>query len=124
MSKSMLIVADERATTRWLPGYCSARGFKVQTASTASEAIALLGSGFKPDVGLVDAVLGAEDGYVLCQDIRALQPSAYLVMTSARAGHVARLKARAAGADAYLSKPFALDDLADLIETREVQSWD
>jgi DNA-binding response OmpR family regulator len=124
MSKTMLIVADEGATARWLPLYCEQSGWSVAIARDAAQARARLAQGCQPAVALVDAVLGEDDGYETCQEIRHARPDAYLVMTSARAGRVARLKARAAGADAYLSKPFELADLADLIESRKAQSWD
>lgn len=122
MPKSMLIVADERASLRWLPGFFGARGWSLRTAATAAEAMAKIAEGVRPDVALVDAVLGEDDGYETCQDLRRALPDAYLVMTSARTGHVARLKARAAGADAYLAKPYGLDELARLVEAREVRS--
>lgn len=124
MPKTMLIVADECATARWLPGFCVERGWSVETARDAAQARAQLEAGSEPDVALVDAVLGEDDGFETCQEIRQARPDAYLVITSARAGRVARLKARAAGADAYLPKPFELEALARLIETREAQSWD
>lgn len=124
MQRTMLIVADECATARWLPEFCTKCGWRIQTAKNAAQARDQLNAGCEPDVALVDVVLGEDDGFETCQEIRQARPQAYLVLTSARAGPVARLKARAAGADAYLPKPFALDELARMIASRESQSWD
>ncbi len=119
MSGTLLIVIDDSAMARWLPGHFEALGWSVAHVSTGVDVVDFAcGTNRCPDVALIDAVLGDDDGHVVCEDIRAACPDAYLVMTSARAGQTARLKALAAGADACLLKPFALSQLETLLDRR------
>lgn len=112
----MLLVTDEAPALRWLPDWLSDIGFAVVPAETAEAALGALRP--RPDVVLIDAVLGHGDGYALCQDLRSACPESFIVMMSARPGKVAEMKARAAGADVWLLKPFTLAGLKAVLENR------
>lgn len=122
MLKNLLMIVDERATAAWLPSYFEERGWSVHLIASVGMAADLLPRLPPADVALIDAVLKDADGYALCQGIRGCFPGTFIIMMSARAGQVAHLKARAAGANAYLSKPFRLTELAGLVESREAGS--
>ena len=115
MSREILIVVDEKAMAAWLPRHFEESGWTVICANSEVDAMACLDDGSRPAVAIVDVVLGDGDGYALIQDIRNRLPDIVLICASARAGSVARLKALAAGADAYIAKPFALADLDRLV---------
>ena len=120
MAKRMLIVVDETVTARWLPGHFEADGWDVIRAGDEASALASLEARTEtpPDAAIIDAVLGEGDGFALIQDIRKQLPGIFISCASARAGNVARLKALAAGADAYIAKPFRLSELDDLLKAR------
>ncbi|WP_158285672.1 response regulator transcription factor [Pseudohoeflea suaedae] len=120
MERRILVVVDEAVMAAWLPGHLEAAGWNVTHAGDEAAALACLDATTEtpPDAAIVDAVLGEGDGFALIQDIRKQLPGILIVCASARAGNVARLKALAAGADAYIAKPFRLADLDDLINAR------
>lgn len=117
MTADILIVVDEPAMAEWLPRHFADRGWEATCVSTESDAIAALEAtaAHPPKVAIVDAVLGEGAGYALMEDIRRRHPSMVVICTSARAGGVARMKALAAGADAYIAKPFPLSELDRLV---------
>lgn len=114
MEKAILIVIDERAMEKWLPVHFARKGWSA--ICTADEAAAIGRVTEKAfDVIIIDAVLGERHAFALIQEIRRLRPETFMICISALAGSAARLKALAAGADAYLAKPFALAELDRLI---------
>ena len=113
----LLLVTDEAPALRWLPDWLSGIGYSVVPAQTPEAARGAMSP--VPDIILIDAVLEQTDGYALCQDLRTAWPDSFMVMMSARPGRIARLKAKAAGADAWLLKPFALADLQAILKGRE-----
>lgn len=70
-----------------------------------------------PDIYIVDLNLPGEDGISLSHRLRANQPSAGIVIVSARSDLVDRLAGYKTGADVYLTKPFATDELLVIIQS-------
>lgn len=71
-----------------------------------------------PDIVLLDIGLpGAIDGIEVCRQIKseAEGPPPFVIMMSGRKNHQDFVRARAAGANAYLVKPFKLSRLFDLV---------
>lgn len=118
---TILIVVDEEAMARWLPEHFAEAGWEVALFRSEGEALAWFEDAELerlPDAAIVDAVLGPAAGFALIQDIKRRSPGTFVVCASARAGAVARLKALAAGADAYITKPFVLADIDRLLHER------
>ena len=118
---TILIVVDEEAMARWLPEHFVEAGWDVRLVRSEEDALALLEDEETqrlPDAAIVNAVLGEVSGFALIQDIRRRVTGAFIVCASARAGGVARMKALAAGANAYITKPFALGDIDLLLKER------
>jgi two-component system cell cycle response regulator DivK len=108
MSKCILVVEDQEDNRRILRDLLKSAGFALLEAATGEEGIRLAESS-RPDLILMDIQLPVLDGYEATRRIKAkaeLRHIPIIVVTSyALSGDEA--KARAAGADAYVTKPFS-----------------
>jgi CheY-like chemotaxis protein len=113
----VLVVDDDPAITRVLGMSLTARGYVVDLASSGTAALNLLGSG--PDLILLDIGLPDVDGLDLIARIRAGSDVPIIVISAQDAARM-RTAATVAGADDYLTKPFAIGTL--LASMRSVRS--
>jgi len=108
VSKRILAVDDQEDNRRILRDLLTSAGYEVLEATTGEEAVAQAGA-HVPDLILMDIQLPGIDGYEATRRIKAnpaLRAIPLIVVTSyALSGDDA--KAFAAGADAYVSKPFS-----------------
>ena len=108
MSRRILVVDDQEDNRRILRDLLTASGFEVIEAKTGEESVALA-EAETPSLILMDIQLPGIDGYEATRQIKAkpaLSATPLIVVTSyALSGDEA--KAFAAGADAYVSKPFS-----------------
>jgi DNA-binding response OmpR family regulator len=111
----LLVVEDNRELARLLAKVLKAAGFDADLAETAADArSALMMTRYAAillDIGLPDG-----DGILVLQEIReAGDPTPVLVLT-ARTGVHDRVKGLRSGADDYLGKPFADEELVARLE--------
>jgi len=108
MSRRILVVDDQEDNRRILRDLLNANGFEVVEAETGEDAVAVA-EAQTPSLILMDIQLPGIDGYEATRRIKAnpaLSATPLIVVTSyALSGDDA--KAFAAGADAYVSKPFS-----------------
>jgi two-component system cell cycle response regulator DivK len=108
MSKRILVVDDQEDNRRILRDLLTASGFEVIEATTGEDAVTVA-EAESPSLILMDIQLPGIDGYEATRRIKAkpaLSKVPLIVVTSyALSGDDA--KAFAAGADAYVSKPFS-----------------
>ncbi|WP_417240090.1 response regulator transcription factor [Celeribacter halophilus] len=71
----------------------------------------------KPDLVVLDVTLPGCSGYEVCQRLRSDPALSHIpvLMMSARVSQAEQRKGLAMGADAFLTKPFAMDDLKGLV---------
>jgi two-component system, OmpR family, KDP operon response regulator KdpE len=105
----VLIVEDEPALLRALRIDLRARGYEVQTAGTGRDALALA-SQRPPDVVLLDLGLPDGDGTAVITALRGWSRAPVIVL-SGRTSAQDKIGALDAGADDYVTKPFAMDEL-------------
>src|SRR3984957_13606014 len=114
--KLHLLVVDEDAAVR--SACCEIAtdlGFVPQTVSSIAAARTLLrGQGI--DILLLDLRGPREEGLELLNEIKALNPALVVVVMTAFATVPAAVEAMRTGAADYLAKPFALDELAAVLE--------
>ena len=112
MTKRVLVVEDHEDNRQILRDLLGSAGFEIIEAENGEEAVTLSETG-RPDVILMDIHLPVLDGYEATRGIKANRHSrsiAVIVMTSyALSGD--EEKARLAGCDDYVSKPFSPRDL-------------
>jgi DNA-binding response OmpR family regulator len=85
-------------------------GYAVDTALSGAQALELAAV-HAYDVLLLDLNLPDCDGLTVCRQLRADQPQLLILLLSARVGKAAIVSGLDAGADDYLTKPFAYAEL-------------
>jgi two-component system cell cycle response regulator DivK len=108
MSKRILIVEDQEDNRKILRDLLTSVGYELVEATTGEEGVALAETA-RPDLILMDIQLPGLDGYEATRRIKAnpaLRQIPVIAVTSyALSGD--EVKAREAGCDAYISKPFS-----------------
>jgi DNA-binding response OmpR family regulator len=112
MSHTILIADDEPNIVLSLEFLLQEAGHNVQIARDGQEVLDALERQV-PDLILLDVMLPRVSGFDVCQRIRA-NPAwrgIRIVMLSAKGREIEVAKGLALGADAYVTKPFAIKDL-------------
>ena len=93
-------------------------GFDVRVAGDGTAALREVERA-PPDVMLLDVMLPERDGYDVCRTVRANPDwsGVRIVMLTAKGRDADRDRGLAAGADAYVTKPFSTRDLVDRVRT-------
>ena len=105
----ILIVEDEDRIRTFLLKGLTHDGYAVETASNGPEAIRTA-EAFKPDLVLLDIMLPGMDGFEVCRRMRDTT-NVPIMMLTAKEAIEDRVAGLDAGADDYLIKPFAYDEL-------------
>jgi two-component system, OmpR family, response regulator MprA len=106
----ILVVDDERAVRESLRRALQLEGYEVELAEDGADALAKLNGG-TPDAVILDVLMPTIDGLEVCRRIRREGNSVPVLMLTARAEVESRVAGLDAGADDYLPKPFALEEL-------------
>jgi two-component system response regulator MprA len=107
----ILVVDDERAVRESLRRALVLQGYEVELASDGAEALARLAADGQPDAVVLDILMPGIDGLEVCRQIRQRGNSVPVLMLTARDAVGDRVEGLDAGADDYLVKPFALEEL-------------
>ena len=112
MSRRVLIAEDEESIVASLEFLMRQCGFETRVARDGEQAIACLAA-FRPDLVLLDIMLPGRSGFEVCRHIRddAALRSTRVLMLTAKEGTGEEARGLAAGADGYLTKPFATREL-------------
>ncbi|WP_230486907.1 response regulator transcription factor [Nocardioides anomalus] len=109
----VLVVDDDKAVRESLRRSLEFNGYDVATASDGAEALAGLagGAGSAPDVVVMDVMMPRLDGIETTRALRAAGNDVPILVLTARDAVGDRVEGLDAGADDYLTKPFALQEL-------------
>jgi two-component system, OmpR family, response regulator MprA len=107
----ILVVDDERAVRDSLRRALELQGFQVELASDGAEALERLAANGQPDAVVLDILMPGIDGLEVCRQIRRRGYSVPVLMLTARDAVGDRVEGLDAGADDYVVKPFALEEL-------------
>lgn len=112
----VLVVDDEPRNAR-IVSEILAESCTLATATDGAAALALLAS-FKPDVMILDVMMPGANGLDICRQLKAdpVYAKIKVILASGRASNGDRGSGLAAGADAYITKPFADDELLQVLE--------
>ncbi len=110
MSKTILVVDDEKSILQSLEGILSDEGFQVITAESGAAAIDKVEETM-PDVVLLDIWMPAPDGIETLEKLKALHPRLQVVMMSGHGNIETAVKATKMGAYDFIEKPLSLDKL-------------
>jgi two-component system, OmpR family, response regulator MprA len=106
----ILVVDDEPAVRDSLDRALRLEGYTVDLAADGAEALSSL-EGESPDAVVLDLMMPRVDGLEVCRRMRAAGNRTPVLVLTARDAVTDRVKGLDAGADDYLVKPFALDEL-------------
>jgi two-component system response regulator MprA len=106
----VLVVDDEPAVRTALERALRIEGYDVELAEDGLEALQRLAA-HTPDAVVLDVLMPNVDGLEVCRRIRAADDQTPVLMLTARDAVGDRVAGLDAGADDYLVKPFALEEL-------------
>jgi two-component system, OmpR family, response regulator MprA len=107
----IMVVDDERAVRDSLRRALELEGYEVELASDGGEAIERLDTSGEPDAIVLDVLMPGLDGLEVCRHIRRAGNNLPVLMLTARDAVGDRVAGLDAGADDYVVKPFALEEL-------------
>ena len=109
----ILVVDDERAVRESLRRALQLEGYEIELAADGQEALQRLeanGDG-QPDAVILDVLMPVVDGLEVCRRIRRSGNRVPVLVLTARDEIENRVAGLDAGADDYVTKPFALEEL-------------
>ncbi len=106
----VLVVDDDRAVRESLRRSLEFNGYTVSLASDGAEALAGI-SAINPDAVVMDVMMPRLDGIETTRALRSVGNHVPILVLTARDAVGDRVEGLDAGADDYLTKPFALDEL-------------
>lgn len=110
LSHRVLVVEDDGAVRRAVERALSFEGYDVVTARDGAEALAIVLND-RIEAIVLDVMMPIVDGLEACRRIRARGDTTPILMLTARTDITDRVAGLDAGADDYLVKPFALEEL-------------
>jgi two-component system response regulator MprA len=106
----VLVVDDDAAVRQSLERSLRFEGYEVATAVDGLAALELIARD-RPDIAVLDVMMPRMDGLEACRQLRARGDDLPVLMLTARDGLADRVSGLDVGADDYLVKPFALEEL-------------
>ena len=107
----ILVVDDERAVRESLRRALELEGYEIELAADGREALDRLEGDTEPDAMILDVLMPGVDGLEVCRRLRGTGSKLPVLMLTARTQVEDRVEGLDAGADDYVTKPFALDEL-------------
>ncbi len=113
----ILIVDDDRDVVETIKGYLEADGHNVFGADNGLAALAIVEKE-KPEIIFLDIKMEGLDGLEVLKKIKVIDRKAKVIMVSALLDLATRTKAQELGCDAYIRKPFEVDDVDRALEAK------
>ena len=110
MKRRILVVEDDSSLARVLCDNLVYEGFDVALAGDGHRALKEHHS-FNPDLVLLDLTLPGLDGFEVCRRLNRAQSRTGIIVLTARTQKDEKVQGLRLGADDYITKPFALDEL-------------
>jgi two-component system response regulator MprA len=109
----ILVVDDERAVRESLRRALELEGYEIELAADGTEALVRLieNGDAQPDAVILDVLMPGVDGLEVCRRLRRSGNGVPVLMLTARDEIENRVAGLDAGADDYVTKPFALEEL-------------
>lgn len=109
--RTLMVVDDDLNHLNLIDNYLSPLGFSVLQAPNADTALEML-SDIRPELFILDIDMPGMDGWALAERLRATDhPTTPIVLISGHASDAQRPQARTSLYDAFIAKPYNLDDL-------------
>ncbi len=106
----VLVIDDEPGIQRVIKMELAERGFRVLTAGSGKDGLALAEK-HRPDLVLLDILMPEMSGLEVLRELRE-RSNVPVIMLTARRADTDKVRGLELGADDYLGKPFSLDELS------------
>lgn len=110
MRSAILVIDDDEKITSMLRRGLAFEGYDVYTAQNGAEGLSMMMSA-DPDLIILDVMMPKVDGFEVCRRLREGGSTVPVLMLTAKDEVENRVKGLDLGADDYLVKPFALEEL-------------
>jgi two-component system, OmpR family, response regulator MprA len=110
MRETILIIDDDEKITSMLRRGLAFEGYMAQSARNGREGLQLAAE-LSPDLIILDVMMPVLDGWEVCRRLRLAGMKMPVLMLTAKDEISDRVKGLDEGADDYLVKPFALEEL-------------
>jgi DNA-binding response OmpR family regulator len=112
MDATILVADDDADILRLISQRLAHRGYRVLTAASGDEALGIA-LGQPLDAAILDGIMPGLEGHEVCAAMRANSQTSEvpIVLLTAKAADADADEAIEAGADAYIIKPFRIEDL-------------
>ena len=107
----IMVVDDERAVRESLRRALELEGYEIELAEDGRQALERLDDDADPDALILDVLMPGPDGLEVCRRLRRSGSRVPVLMLTARDEVENRVAGLDAGADDYVTKPFALEEL-------------
>jgi DNA-binding response OmpR family regulator len=114
--RRILVIEDEKDLILGLTDAFTFEGFEVSSAETGEKGIELVEK-INPDLVVLDLMLPGKNGFQVCQELRAKDRMAPILILSARSQENDIIRGLEAGADDYVTKPFSFGELLARVRT-------
>jgi len=106
----VMIVDDEESILEWLSIALKKEGYQIDCAANGEEALKLFKQK-KYDAIITDIKMPKVDGIELLKEIKSIDPSANVIMTTAFGSMESAIDALRGGASDYITKPFKIEEV-------------
>ena len=115
MKETLLVAEDHQSAREFISRALEGEGYDLVFAETGPKAMEIVGEHL-PDVALLDVSLPGVAGSDVCRQLKSMRRSTPVILMSEalERGELARQSA-AAGADAFIPKPFSVDELRTVL---------
>jgi twitching motility two-component system response regulator PilH len=117
MSNKLILVVEDSPTEKKIAvAACEQAGYRVITASDGEEALQMTVDN-RPDLILLDVILPKKNGFQICRQIKSTPDiqQTKIIMVTSKSQDSDRFWGIKQGADDYLTKPYAEEELLELI---------
>jgi DNA-binding NtrC family response regulator len=115
MRETLLVAEDHQSARELISSALEDEGYDLVFATTGTEAMNIVGH-HPPDAALLDVSLPGATGPEICRQIKAASGNTpVILMSGALERRELADESSAAGADAFLPKPFSLDELRTVL---------
>lgn len=121
--RTVLVIDDDAAHRDMLKGLLEPQGLRVLVAENGPRGLALAAEA-QPDLVLLDVMLGRENGWRIAETLRdRIGPELKIVMLSGEMPDPDAMPARGPANDLFVTKPFAIDALLDVLAQQLALTW-
>lgn len=110
----LLLVDDEKGITDSLKDFFQHRGFDVQAVNSGEEALEVIKSD-KPDIVFLDIRMKGISGLDVLERVKKMDKRIKIIMLTIYEEQEMVNKAKELGADEYITKPFRIDYLEEVV---------